>query len=112
MRGRNVHYQLEVDFLTAAHGGQQRITLPDGKQLGVTIPEGVADGQTMRLKGLGHPGRGDGPAGDALIEIHVRPHPSFERKGDDVVERASDRDRRGGAGREGRGADDLGPRRW
>lgn len=85
MPGRNVHYRLEVDFLTAALGGQQRITLPDGKQLGVTIPEGVADGQTLRLKGLGHPGRGSGPAGDALIEIHVRPHPSFERKGDDVV---------------------------
>lgn len=85
MRGRNVHYSLEVDFLTAATGGQQRITLPDGKQLGVTIPEGVADGQTIRLKGLGHPGRGDAPAGDALIEVHVRPHPSFERKGDDIV---------------------------
>lgn len=85
MRGRNVHYRLEVDFLTAAQGGQQRITLPDGKQLGVTIPEGVADGQTLRLKGLGHPGRGDGPPGDALIEIHVRPHPLFERKGDDVL---------------------------
>ena len=64
---------------------QQRITLPDGKQLGVTIPEGVHDGQTLRLKGLGHPGRGDAPAGDALIEIHIRPHPQFERKGDDVV---------------------------
>ena len=67
MRGRNVHYKLDVDFLTAANGGQQRITLPDGKQLGVTIPEGVADGQTIRLKGLGHPGRGDAPAGDAII---------------------------------------------
>ena len=85
MRGRNVHYRLEIDFLTAAQGGQQRITLPDGKQLGVTIPEGVADGQTLRLKGLGHPGRGDGPPGDALIEIHVRPHALFERKGDDVL---------------------------
>lgn len=84
-RGGNVQYRLEVDFMTAATGGQQRITLPDGKQLGVTIPEGVADGQTLRLKGLGQPGRGNAPAGDALIEVHVRPHPSFERKGDDIV---------------------------
>lgn len=83
--GRNVHYRLEIDFLTAALGGQQRITLPDGKQLGVTIPEGVKDGQTLRLKGLGHPGRGKAPAGDALIEIHVRRHPFFERRGDDVA---------------------------
>lgn len=84
-RGRNVHYRLEVDFLIAANGGQQRITLPDGKQLGVTIPAGVADGQTLRLKGLGNSGRGDAPAGDALIEIHVRPSATFERKGDDIV---------------------------
>ncbi len=84
-RGRNVHYRLEIDFLTAATGGQQRITLPDGKQLGVTIPEGVIDGQSLRLKGLGEAGRGKAPAGDALIEIHVRPHPQFERKGDDVL---------------------------
>lgn len=84
-RGRNVHYQLEVDFVTAATGGQQRITLPEGKQLGVNIPEGIGDGQTIRLKGLGHPGRGGAPAGDALVEIHVRPHPTFERKGDDVL---------------------------
>ena len=85
IRGANVHYRLEIDFLTAATGGQQRITLPDGKQLGVTIPEGVGDGQTLRLKGLGQPGRGNAPAGDALVEIHVRPHPAFERMGDDVV---------------------------
>jgi DnaJ-class molecular chaperone len=84
-RGRNVHYQLEIDFLTAANGGQTRITLPDGKPLNVAIPEGVAEGQTIRLKGLGQPGRNNGPAGDALIEVHVRPHPVFERKGDDVT---------------------------
>ncbi len=84
-RGQHVHYRLEVDFLTAATGGQQRITMPDGKQLGVTIPEGVTDGQTLRLKGLGHPGPADAPPGDALIEIHIRPHPHFERRGDDIV---------------------------
>lgn len=83
-QGRNVHYRLEVDFLTAANGGQTRITLPDGKPLNVAIPEGVTDGQTLRLKGLGQPGRNNAPPGDALVEVHVRPHPAFERKGDDV----------------------------
>ena len=85
MRGRNLHYQLEIEFLTAATGGQTRITLPDGKPLNVAIPEGVVDGQTLRLKGLGQPGRNNGPAGDALITVTIRPHAAFERKGDDVT---------------------------
>jgi DnaJ-class molecular chaperone len=84
-KGRNVTYKLEIEFLTAASGGQQRITLPDGRHMDVTIPAGVTDGQTLRLKGLGEPGRGGAPAGDGLIEITVRPHPSFERRGDDVI---------------------------
>jgi DnaJ-class molecular chaperone len=84
-RGRNVSYKLEVDFLTAANGGQTRINLPDGKPLNVAIPEGVTDGQVLRLKGLGEPGQGTAPAGDALIEVHVKPHPQFVRQGDDVL---------------------------
>jgi DnaJ-class molecular chaperone len=84
-RGRNVSYKLDVDFLTAANGGQTRINLPDGKPLNVAIPEGVTDGQVLRLKGLGEPGQGTAPAGDALIEVHVKPHPQFVRQGDDVL---------------------------
>jgi DnaJ-class molecular chaperone len=84
-RGRNVSYKLEVDFLTAANGGQTRINLPDGKPLNVAIPEGVTDGQVLRLKGLGEPGQGAAQAGDALIEVHVKPHPQFVRQGDDVL---------------------------
>ena len=38
----------------------------------------------LRLKGKGSPGIGGGPSGDALIEVQVRPHPVFERKGDDL----------------------------
>jgi len=84
-RGRNVSYKLDVDFLTAANGGQTRINLPDGKPLNVAIPEGVTDGQVLRLKGLGEPVQGTAPAGDALIEVHVKPHPQFVRQGDDVL---------------------------
>jgi DnaJ-class molecular chaperone len=44
----------------------------------------VADGQTLRLKGKGSPGIGGGAPGDALIEVRIRPHPVFERRGDDL----------------------------
>jgi DnaJ-class molecular chaperone len=52
--------------------------------LDVAIPPGTRDGQVLRLRGKGRPGIGGGPAGDALIEVAVRPHPLFHRKGDDI----------------------------
>lgn len=85
MRGQDVRYTLEIDFLEAAAGAKKRVTMPDGGALDLSIPEGVADGQVLRLKGKGSPGpRGSG-AGDALVEIKVRPHPQFKRAGEDIT---------------------------
>jgi DnaJ-class molecular chaperone len=84
MRGGDVHYNLELDFLDAINGGKQQLTLPDGSALDVAIPPGTRDGQVLRLRGKGRPGIGGGPPGDALIEIHVRPHRIFTRKSDDI----------------------------
>jgi DnaJ-class molecular chaperone len=84
MRGSDVHYRLSLDFLDAVNGGKQHLTLPDGSSLEVNIPPGVRDGQVLRLRGKGQPGIGGGPPGDALIEIEVRPHRVFTRKGDDI----------------------------
>ena len=83
-RGGDVRYHLDVDFLDAARGGKRTVPLPDGKTIELTIPAGVRDGQTLRLKGKGQPGLGDGPAGDALVEIGIRPHPHFTREGNDI----------------------------
>jgi DnaJ-class molecular chaperone len=84
MRGSDVHYRLELDFLDAINGGKRQITLPDGSVLDVNIPAGTNDGQILRLRGKGRPGVGGGPAGDALVGIEVRPHRIFTRKGDDI----------------------------
>ena len=84
MRGADVHYRLEIDFLDAINGGKRQVTLPDGSVLDVTIPPGTRAGQILRLRGKGRPGIGGGPPGDALVEIDVRPHPFFTRKGDDI----------------------------
>ena len=84
-RGADARYSLTVDFLDAAKGATKRLTLPDGKTLDVNIPPGLQDGQVLRLKAQGMPGVGDGPPGDALIEVHVAPHPFFRREGDNVV---------------------------
>ncbi len=83
--GADAHYALEVPFLEAATGGSMRITLPGGGDLEVKIPKGVADGQTLRLRGKGGPGHGGGAAGDAYVTLSVRPHSVFSRAGDDIV---------------------------
>jgi DnaJ-class molecular chaperone len=83
-RGQDVRYHLNLSFLDAVNGGKQSIVLPDGTTLDVNIPPGTRDGQILRLKGKGRPAAGDGPSGDALIEISVLPHPYFTRKGDDI----------------------------
>jgi DnaJ-class molecular chaperone len=84
LRGADVTYVADVDFVEAAIGSRKRLMLTDGKTLDVTIPPGTEDGQTLRLKGQGLPGAGGGAAGDAYIEIKVAPHPVFSRKGNDV----------------------------
>lgn len=84
MRGSDVHYRLEVDFLDAVNGATRQVTLADGKPIDVAIPAGMRDGQALRLKGKGEPGLGGAEPGDALIEIGVRPHRFFVRDGDDI----------------------------
>jgi molecular chaperone DnaJ len=49
------------------------------------IPAGVTDGQTIRLKGRGSPGRNGGPAGDLLVDIKVMPHRLFGRSGNNLT---------------------------
>lgn len=84
VRGRDLRYTLEIDFLEAANGTKKRVTLPEGGTLDLTVPEGVTNGQTLRLKGKGAPGARGAEAGDALVEIRVKPHPLFARSGDDI----------------------------
>jgi DnaJ-class molecular chaperone len=83
-RGADLRYALEVDFMDAARGAKRTVPLPEGGTIELAIPAGVRDGQTLRLRGKGRPGIGEGPPGDALVEIAVRPHPVFTRDGDDI----------------------------
>jgi DnaJ-class molecular chaperone len=84
MRGRDIRFTLDIDFLDAVNGAKRRISLAEGRTLDVAIPAGVETGQVLRLKNQGGPGVQGGPAGDALVELNVRPHPFFRREGQDV----------------------------
>lgn len=83
-RGQDRRSTVTIDFLDAALGAKRRVTLPDGRSLEISIPAGLKDGQTMRLKGQGEPGLGGGAAGDLLLEVTVAPHKLFRRVGNDV----------------------------
>jgi DnaJ-class molecular chaperone len=80
-RGADRRYRLEVDFIAAALGGKKRLVMGSGRALEVNVPPGAEQGSVLRLKGQGEAGT---PPGDALVEIAIRPHPVFTRKGADV----------------------------
>jgi DnaJ-class molecular chaperone len=84
MRGRDIRFTLEIDFIDAVNGAKRRVSLAEGRTLDVGIPAGVESGQVLRLKNLGGVGVQGGPAGDALVELTVRPHPFFRREGQDI----------------------------
>jgi DnaJ-class molecular chaperone len=82
-RGNDVRARLEIDLEESIAGGKKRIGFSDGRTIDVAIPKGAQEGQTLRLKGQGSPGR-SGP-GDAFIEISIKPHPVFRREGEALV---------------------------
>ncbi|HLF59358.1 MAG TPA: DnaJ C-terminal domain-containing protein [Alphaproteobacteria bacterium] len=83
-RGADASYLLAIDFLEAAKGARKTIAMPDGRSLSFIIPAGSRDRETLRLEGQGMPGYEGGVAGDAYIELHIRPHAYFSRKDNDV----------------------------
>lgn len=83
-KGADIQLKTTVTLQEAATGGLRRVIAGDGRELEVRIPAGVKEGQQIRLRGQGAPGERGGPAGDALIEIAIAPHPFFERDGRDL----------------------------
>ena len=83
-KGQDVRATLDISLEDAIAGTTRRIQFSDGRTLDVTIPKGASEGQVIRLKGQGAPGRG-GQAGDALIELKIAPHPVFKRDGADLT---------------------------
>jgi DnaJ-class molecular chaperone len=78
--GQDVSGTVTITLEEVATGTTRRVHLPTGREIEAKVPAGLTDGQTIRLKGQGLPGPG-GPAGDALITVHVAPHSTFERDG-------------------------------
>lgn len=85
MRGGDLESEITIDFAVAVRGGTLSIRVgADETPLQVRIPPGADEGSRVRIAGRGAAGVNGGPAGDLLLVVHVRPHPSFKREGADL----------------------------
>ncbi|MBN9669274.1 DnaJ C-terminal domain-containing protein [Roseibium aggregatum] len=84
-KGRNAEIVARVSLEDIVNSGKTQVTLPSGKTVNVTLPKGVEEGEKIRLKGQGYPGENGGPAGDAMVEVRLKPHKLFEVKGSDLI---------------------------
>lgn len=86
--GQDVESEFEIALPDAYKGLEQQIEVKDQsgrtRRLSVKIPAGMKDGQRIRLAGQGGPGSGGAPAGDLYLRVRVKPHPLYQRDGDDM----------------------------
>jgi DnaJ-class molecular chaperone len=81
-KGADIAYRLTVPFVDAVALKPQRITLADGKTIDLKLPKGLEDGTRIRLAGKGE--EGPGGRGDAIVTVHIAPHPFFTRDGNNI----------------------------
>ena len=82
-RGQDFETSLELTLHQASETHKQTFTV-NGKNIRITIPAGVEDGQKIRLKGQGADGVNGGPKGDLYITFSIKPDHRFSRKGNDL----------------------------
>ena len=82
-RGQDFNAELHLSLRDAARTHKQVLNV-NGKQVRITIPAGVADGQVIKLKGYGGEGINGGPAGDQYITFKIAEDSVFKRLGDDL----------------------------
>lgn len=82
-RGQDYHTQLKINLIDAFKKHQQTFTI-NGKNVRITVPAGIEDGQEIKLKGYGAPGLNGGPSGDLFIKFSIINDTSFIRLGNDL----------------------------
>jgi curved DNA-binding protein len=97
MRGEDIHYRIPVTLEESFTGATRSISLqthrvddhgqfvPETRTLNIKIPQGVVEGQQIRLRGQGGAGFGDAPHGDLYMEVALEPHRLFSVDGRDVT---------------------------
>ena len=82
-RGRDIHINISIPFSGAVLGIKKEVSVR-GKRITLTIPPGIQDGKTLRIRGHGE-SLGIGTSGDLLVTVSVQPHPTLTREGLDLL---------------------------
>jgi curved DNA-binding protein len=82
-RGQDYNSQLQLSLRDAYTTHQQTMNVNE-KTVRITIPAGVENGQSIKLKGYGAPGVNGGPSGDLYLSFAIANDPRFKRKGNDL----------------------------
>lgn len=87
-KGQDYNAELHLKLRDIAQTHKQTITV-NGKNLRITVPAGVADGQVIKLKGHGGPGANNGPAGDLYITFRIEEDAEYKRLNNDLYKTVS-----------------------
>ena len=82
-RGRDIRMNISIPFADAVLGSKKEVTVR-GKRITLTIPPGIENGKTLRIRGQGE-SLGIGTSGDLLVTVSVQPHPTLTRDGLDLL---------------------------
>lgn len=82
-KGKNLFYELQIEFTDAVHGLEKEVSIESGK-IKINIPEGVRNGTELRFPGKGMPGPNGAPDGDLFITVRVNTPNQFQRAGDNL----------------------------
>ncbi|CAG4997407.1 Curved DNA-binding protein [Dyadobacter sp. CECT 9275] len=82
-RGQDYQAQVSLDLKEAYTTHKQTLTV-NGKNIRITIPAGIENGQTIKISGHGGPGTNGGPQGDLYITFNISSDPRFRRAGNDL----------------------------
>lgn len=82
-KGQDYNADLQLNLIDAYTTHKQTLTV-NGKQVRISIPAGVENGQKIKISGYGAPGVNNGPPGDLYIKFNIADHPRFKRKGNDI----------------------------
>ena len=82
-RGRDIRMNLSIPFADAVLGAKKEVNV-QGKRITLTIPPGIQDEKTLRIRGYGE-SLGVGTSGDLLVTVSVQSHPALTREGADLL---------------------------